>query len=503
MKKSWLVFVVLISCGRPNPNAGTQPLPVPATVCTSPIQAVNTSVPNQVVGNGTAASCTEAALRTALGAGGIITFSCGANPITIPISSELVIPMNSPDVVLDGRNLITLSGQNQTRILNINSSFERNTPNVTIQKMGFTNANRSNDGGGAIKRLGATLQVIDSVFTNNTCIPVDQDKAGGAIYSVGPAATTIVGSRFQNNACASGGAIGGLFAEINIYNSNISQNTATGNGGNPGNGGNGGGIYVDGNDNSLKICGSIISNNTGAAFGGGVFKVINNLTGTTTIEQSTIADNTSTGAKLGGGLYLQGTAATINASTISGNSADGAGGIYIGPGSSLNMYNSTIASNTAVSSLGGGLFLDGVTGSIRHTTFAENAASGASAFGGAVAGDGSNITLQNSIFSKNIAGNGFNPITCSGQKFINGGGNSQFPINRTGGGSDNPSALCTTGISTTDPLLGTLSNNGGPTKTILPNPNSPIKKTISSNCASTDQRGQPRATPCSAGATEP
>ena len=504
-----VLMLALAACtdGNNSTNPPVTPAPpasppaTPVAVCTPPITLINTSIPARVVGTGTPGSCTEAALRTAISAGGIITFSCGNAPVTIAVNSELVIGMDNPDVVLDGGGLVTLSGGNKSRILNINSSFERSTPLVTVQKLKFIDANITTEGGGAIKRLGGTLRVIDSQFSNNRCIAVDQDKAGGAIYAVGPAPLTIVGSTFSNNRCASGGAIGGLFADISITNSTISGNTATGNGGNPGNGGNGGGLYVDGNDNNLSICGSRITGNSGEAFGGGVFKVINNLKGSTVIKQSTIADNTSTGDKLAGGLYLQGTAVTLESSTISGNRANGAGGIYIGPGSSVNMLNTTIANNTAVASLGGGLFLDGVSGSIKHTTFLGNAASGASAFGGAVSGASLSVNLQNSVFAGNSAGNGFNPITCTGQ-FANGGGNTQFPVLRSGGGSDSPNALCASGIGLTDPQLEPLADNGGATKTALPALTSPLLKATSGNCAVSDQRGATRGTPCTAGATE-
>ena len=502
MKLRYLLIALSIALFACPDGKNSSPVsPAPVAVCATPIQPVNTSAPARVVGTGTSVSCTEAVLRSALRAGGIITFSCGSAPVTIAVSTELVIPMDSPDVVLDGGGVVTLSGGNKTRILNIDSSFERSTPLVTLQNLKFIDANSVTDSGGAIKRLGGTLRVIDSAFTNNRCIAVDQDKAGGAIYAVGPAPLTIVGSTFSNNRCASGGAIGGLFAEIGITNSTIEGNTATGNGGNPGNGGNGGGVYVDGNNNNLSICGSRIVGNSGEAFGGGVFKVINNLNGSTVIKQSTIADNTSTGDKLAGGLYLQGTAVSLESSTISGNRASGAGGLYIGPGSSVAMLNVTIANNTAVSSLGGGLYLDGVSGAIRHTTFSGNAASGASAFGGAVSGASSNISLQNSVFAGNSAGNGFNPITCVGQ-FANGGGNTQFPVLRSGGGSDSPNALCASSIAITDPQLLELADNAGPTKTALPASSSPLLKAISSNCAVKDQRGAVRGTPCTAGATE-
>ena len=61
---------------------------------------------NAVVGNGTPASCTEAALQAALGAatagGGTVTFDCGqsaATPVTILLSQRLALPNG---VIIDG-----------------------------------------------------------------------------------------------------------------------------------------------------------------------------------------------------------------------------------------------------------------------------------------------------------------------------------------------------------------------------------------------------------------
>ena len=48
---------------------------------------VNTSHPAHVVGNGTAHSCTSAAVVAAVRAGGIIRFSCGPKPVTITMGS--------------------------------------------------------------------------------------------------------------------------------------------------------------------------------------------------------------------------------------------------------------------------------------------------------------------------------------------------------------------------------------------------------------------------------
>ena len=73
------------------------------------------------------------------------------------------------------------------------------------------------------------LTVIDSIFTNNQAAPLGPDTGGGAIYIQGSKhGALIVGSTFTNNTASNAGAVGGLFAELDIYNSLFTGNTATG-----------------------------------------------------------------------------------------------------------------------------------------------------------------------------------------------------------------------------------------------------------------------------------
>src|SRR6266571_1130384 len=71
-----------------------------------------------VVGDGTPASCTEAALDTALAGGGSVTFNCGVDPMTIVVTGEKVV---TADTTLAGGSLITISGGNTTRIFKVKS----------------------------------------------------------------------------------------------------------------------------------------------------------------------------------------------------------------------------------------------------------------------------------------------------------------------------------------------------------------------------------------------
>src|SRR3954470_19792340 len=74
--------------GNPNTNPDDgPPAGNPDGHCTVPAeaQAEDTSNPTTVVGDGTPASCTSDAVVSAVAAGGIVTFSCGPDPITITL----------------------------------------------------------------------------------------------------------------------------------------------------------------------------------------------------------------------------------------------------------------------------------------------------------------------------------------------------------------------------------------------------------------------------------
>ena len=80
--------------------------------------AVNTSHPDHVIGTGAPASCTSAAVVKAVARGGIITFSCGPNPVTITMTAPAKVVNTSHQIVLDGGGLVTLSGGGRRQILN-------------------------------------------------------------------------------------------------------------------------------------------------------------------------------------------------------------------------------------------------------------------------------------------------------------------------------------------------------------------------------------------------
>ena len=208
----------------------------PEAVCDAPA-LYDVSSPTTVVGNGSPASCTGATLQTAADAGGTIVFDCGAAPVTIDVDTVITV---SAETVIDGGDLVTLSGGGQNRILYLDSNYNTATPRLVVQRLSFTGGQSPAEGedtaqgGGAIYRDGGSLTVIDCAFDDNHGPLVGQDVAGGAIYGFGGGDIIISGSLFTNNSASDGGAIGSLNGDLTVINTTLSGNAATGTGGNPG-----------------------------------------------------------------------------------------------------------------------------------------------------------------------------------------------------------------------------------------------------------------------------
>jgi hypothetical protein len=483
----------MTACGGGGGGGGDDaPVPdaaMPVARCEAPVLA-DTSTPTATVGDGTAASCTAAALQAAATAGGVIVFSCGADPVTITVTAPITM---TAETVIDGGGKVTLSGGDASRILYLDSGYDTPTPRLTVQRLTFKNGKSpatgddTAQGGGAIYRDGGSLTVIDSVFTDNHGPQTGQDVAGGAIYGFGGGDTIIVGSSFNNNSASDGGAVGNLNADLIVINTVFSGNAATGTDGNPGNGGAGGALYQDGRDEMTSLCGVTIQNNTAGAIGGGVFRVSNDDSGTFAMDRSSVDGNKTTPTTSGnaGGLYLQGVNITITASTISRNQGFYNGGIWIA-NRNADLTNVTIAENTAFGSNGGGMWLGHApTGTLKNCTIANNHSTADGQVAGAIFGAG--LTLSNTI----IAGNSAMYTPNCDKMHGAGASNLQFPGN----------APCSMDPTVADPLLGALMDNGGDSETMLPGAGSPAIG-LGTDCPATDQLGHPRPTPCTAGAVE-
>ncbi|MBN2341320.1 MAG: right-handed parallel beta-helix repeat-containing protein [Deltaproteobacteria bacterium] len=475
-------------------SVDTSPIPIDSdiqveAVCES-LAPIDVSSPTTIVGDGTSTGCTEASLRSAASVGGVIVFDCGAEPATISLTEPIVV---TAETVIDGGGTVTLDGNGSTRILYLDSAYDQTDPRLTVQHLTFVNgfAPQGGDdtamGGGAIYRDGGSLTVMDCVFQNNRAPSPGQDIAGGAIYAFGGGDTQISDSTFIGNSASNGGALGSLNGDVTIINSVFQGNRASGYDGNPGHGGCGGAVYQDGRDEVTSLCGVTIANNEAGAIGGAYFRVSNDDSGTMTVAQTTFDNNTVTPTDDGnaGGLYLQGLQLSIANSTVSRNRAFYNGGLWIHTCHAV-LTNVTIAENTATGSNGGGLWLSGPpTGTLLNCTIANNHSIAEDQVAGAIFGAG--LAIQNTVISGNTAM--WTPGCSETHEDL--GGNIQWP----------DGALCTGALSVIDPQLGELQDNGGATDTMVPAVNSPARG-VGTNCPPTDQLGNSRSDPCTAGAVE-
>jgi predicted outer membrane repeat protein len=221
----------------------------------------------------------------------------------------------SARVVLDGGGLITLSGQGRHRILYMDTCDraqvwttshcdDQATPELVIQNMTFADGNSTGQhfeggGGGAIFDRGGRLRVVSTVFTGNRCDHYGADLGGGAVRALSQyhdLPVYVVGSRFTDNVCSNGAALSSIGVSWTVLNSTFQENRAIGRGANPADpgtpgGGSGGAIYNDGNRMTLRIGGSVFSDNHANEGGGAIFFVSNDRTGTMSIRDSTLTDN--------------------------------------------------------------------------------------------------------------------------------------------------------------------------------------------------------------------
>jgi uncharacterized repeat protein (TIGR01451 family) len=369
-----------------------------------------------------------------------------------------------------------ITAQGQSRVFNIHDGT------VTLTDMRIT-------GGKAPQGAGiyavSTVNLERVAVAGNVAGGAGVPGEGGGVFAAGPELhlldTSVTGNRAGGGGTAQGigGGIKVAYGNggtpvVTLDRSAVNGNTAGGGGGN----GYGGGIDAssEGTNTQLDM----------------------------TLTQSTVAGNVAGGGteSFGGGVEAgsgdtQGNLhITLDLSTVSGNrtaKAGGAAGVDFQSGGNnvdehLTVTNSTIAGNNAASGTAGIAFVSSGSGAtadglLKHATLAGN--------GGIGLQNSAAFTVQNSILSGNSGGNCDGPV---------GGHAGNVESANTCGftvGNDKPS---------TDPKLKPLGNYGGPTRTMLPNADSPALGNGNSGlCLPTDQRGVTRpqgSTGCDSGADE-
>ena len=393
-------------------------------------------------------------------AGSVIEFSPtvfnASSPKTIALPNTLELSESPWPIIIQGpgANALTISGANAVGVFQVDGDTT-----AVLSCLTMSNSDSSDPG---IEK-GGSLTVTDCVISNNR---------GGGILN--PGWLTIMGSTIADNS-NSAGSFGGSWNQgvATVTDSTIAVNLA------------------GGFDNAYlaTVVGSTIIGNS-AEYGGGVA----NQYGTLDLIDTTIDDNSATGTGLsnwGGGVDFSTGSMRVTDCTIVDNSAVGAGGgIFVYAGA-LTIANSTIADNSVgagpsryTGPSGGGLFV--VNGYQPPGTGFEFAP----------------VILDNSILVTNTDANGADDIARYS-------GNVGYNVALSPESANNLIGVDETGtltaanhnlLNVTDPGLGTLANNGGPTQTIALLPDSPaigagsvaLAVDANGNPLTTDQRGDPR-----------
>ncbi len=344
-------------------------------------------------------------------------------------------------------------------------------------------------GGGVFNNIDSVMTIRNSTINLNTA---DNSAAGVANYYL--SSMTIDNSSITNNTAGfvggAGGSAGDLFV---ITNSIVSNNSASALAG--------AFILIHGltsvgsfliqntefSENAGAFGGALITNgiavtiedsqflNNDATEDGGAIAVVDK--GILQISDSTFSGNE---AILNGGAMLvnEDSRAFIIRSTLDNNSATQGGGILVSQTSEIFLTNSTLSANTA-SLLGGGIFETGTSEvNLNLSTLAFNTAPTG---GGVYKTSDSNLGGFQVIVSDNTTNDCAADV---GDVFNNASFSlfSDLSCSFTMGANN---------IVNTDPLLGPLQNNGGPTETHALTGISPAIDAGDTNClVPVDQRGE-------------
>lgn len=321
--------------------------------------------PPIVVGNGTAASCTETALKQALlvaqtAGGGKIRFRCGGRATialrgATEVNGILVLLVLPDDTTLDGDGLITLDGTDTATVILVDTGT-----NASLKQIAITNGRGPERfdqfSPGAIANLGRLDITKSMVSGNSACC---SGRGIGAIWNTGT--LTIEQSTIAENAGVSGGGIanegrtsirnsliadhdnvdsgGGLVntGTLEIVNSRILRNASLD--------GLGGGIV---NFGTLRVKRTLIAENTAIFGAGGIFN-----SGSLDVENTSFTRNVTVALGDGGAISNSGDL-TVENSTFSGNRGGDGGAIFTA--GSATITRSVITQNTAILA-GGGIFV--------------------------------------------------------------------------------------------------------------------------------------------------
>jgi predicted outer membrane repeat protein len=290
-----------------SPAASATPTPTPGSVFPSaPSPTPTFAAP---VG---AIECTEAALATALAAGGEINL-----PLDCAILLSADLPEITADVVINGSGAV-IDGKDAYRLF-----YAPNKVNLTLNQITLQRGKAED--GGAIYAYGGDITLTNCTLVRNEAVIGN----GGAVYIYGGRLDIRVSTFTQNYASGAGGAIYTSYGTVTVKDSRIAQNSAASSGG---------GIASD--QGEVTITGSLVTGNTAGGSSGS-----------------------------GGGLWVSGASTTIVNSTFSLNKAVSDGGAILAD--SLTLISGTITQNVS-GRYGGGISIWGQEFILQQSIVADN-----------------------------------------------------------------------------------------------------------------------------------
>src|SRR6266550_5583374 len=420
--------------------------------------------------------CNAAALVTALaavsgtGQSGTVTLTAGCTYTMTAVDNTADGPNAFPDIlgsvtlVGNGATITrsTAGGTPDFRFFTVDDTGSLDVSNVTFSNGSTPAASGTppvpNHGGAAIINRNV-LNVAGVTFLNNNS---QASTGGGAIDNHDRGVLTVSNSTFSGNIALQGGAIED---EATLCHTTV---------------------QVCG---SATVTQSTFSNNSTTSFGGGGFE--------SQLDAASPAVCTGPWPQLASCQQAGGAHDYLTGNTFNGNTAVTEGGGIANFGT-MTLNNSTLNNNTAGASGGGGI-QNTATISIVQTTIAANT----SPFGANV----HNFTDPNqpgpptTTFAMTIVTDGVTGANCSGPVLFTDNGYNLDSGTSCGFSTSNHS------LNSTDPKLGPLASNSGPTQTMALLAGSPAIDAIpngTSGCSGTDQRGvtRPQGPGCDIGAFE-
>ncbi len=339
---------------------------------------------------------------------------------------------------------VTISGDTTFSNNSVDGYFDTTTPGAYQFYAGK---------GGAISLSGGSLHASGTSFTSNSSI-----GPGGAIAAEANASVTIDGdAHFGSNVANSY-----YYGDSTHYGYSIEAS--------------GGAIYGN-TGTSISVDGAtFLSNESGSISGGGAIAGDD-----VTVSYATFSDNSA--GESGGAIYVSGSwDLTLDSSAFSANSAATYGGAVFS-NTPVSMTNSTMYGNSSYAD-GGAIYAVGNV-AIYFSTITGNHSTLLGDADGVYAGG--DAYVRNSIIWGNTDSDGTQDLS-AGVNFA------AYFSDFTSIGSV-PYTLDQEGLLYSDPLLGILTANGGPTQTMMPGEGSPAIEAAdpAATTPTTDQRGYTRS----------